>query len=174
MLLLGYPFIPKSPIHLISVGKFGEAKSIILKWSEREIAVEYWEAYQTSIDKFYLNDISGTMTILALFKHRHLRRITMISVCISNIIMCIYYGLSFNAAKLPGNLFVNNALNGQGFIKEILIVKAFSVSYISVILKIKIKSSNYEGYFYISANFENFNTLSGENKKIKTSGNTTS
>jgi hypothetical protein len=118
LFLFSYSFIPKSPIYLISVGKFGEAKSIILKWSEKEIAQEYWNAYEISIDKFNVNGNSGAMSMLDLFRHKHLRKITIISVCISNIIICIYFGFSYSAAKLPGDLFVNNALNGCRLIKE--------------------------------------------------------
>ena len=43
---------------------------------------------------------------------RNLGLVTIISTICTSFVCAIYYGLSYNAAKLPGNLYVNNALNG--------------------------------------------------------------
>ena len=53
-----------------------------------------------------------TLTIVDVFKSFHLRKIALLMGFAFIAVTIAYYGLAYNAAALPGDLYVNNAING--------------------------------------------------------------
>ena len=57
-------------------------------------------------------DASKTLTIIDVLKSSHLRSNTFLIGFAFLAVTIAYYGLAYNAAALPGDLYVNNAING--------------------------------------------------------------
>ena len=57
-------------------------------------------------------NVQQTFSIVDLFRHKNLRNITFAIGFSFLVNTMVYYGLSYNAAQLPGSLYVNNAVNG--------------------------------------------------------------
>ena len=57
-------------------------------------------------------DASKTLTIADVLKSSHLRSNTFLIGFAFLAVTIAYYGLAYNAAALPGDLYVNNAING--------------------------------------------------------------
>ena len=115
MVLLS-PLYPESPIFLISKGKFVEGKAIIEQWgrsSKTTLTDSFWDYYENAIRGYYLNTPDKAQySSLDLFRHGNLTIVTIVSTTCTSLVCAIYYGLSYNAAKLPGSVYVNNAING--------------------------------------------------------------
>jgi len=121
------PFYPESPIYLLSKEhKFKDGQKIVDKWmlkSRQTLPNDFWKTFKESVNAYNSKtDEQTSYSTFDLFRHRHLAIVTIISTTCTSIVCSVYYGLSYNAATLPGSLYVNNVINGQ------LIPKFFTFS----------------------------------------------
>lgn len=114
---LAFIFIPESFPYLYRAGKYDEGRKVIelfVKKTKTEVASNFIQSFHDrAIEANQRIDVKQNLTILDLFRHgRHLAHVALNISGVFFTCSITYYGLSLNAASLPGNLYVNNAING--------------------------------------------------------------
>lgn len=109
--------IPESFMYLYRSGKYEEGRRVIRMYANKtntHLSEEYltW-FHEEAIKSNKKNSKQSAYTILDLFRNgKTLALVVLNSACAFGTCSMTYYGLSLNAASLPGNLYVNNAING--------------------------------------------------------------
>ena len=105
-------FLPQSPRWVYADGRSNDGWEI-LKGFERRTKATLPDDLNKEIKKTGSDqDESRTLTIVDVFKSFHLRKIALLMGFAFIAVTIAYYGLAYNAAALPGDLYVNNAING--------------------------------------------------------------
>ena len=114
---LAFFFIPESFPYLYRAGKYDEGRKVIelfVKKTKTEVPSNFIQSFHEEAMKVNQDiDVKQNLTILDLFRNgRHLAHVALNISGAFFTCSITYYGLSLNAASLPGNLYVNNAING--------------------------------------------------------------
>lgn len=114
--ILLFPFFPESAAWQFSRERYAAGRKNLHHFAMKT---------DTELDDALIDDVvediknqrnertdERSFSIVDLFRHKNLRSITF-AVGVSFLVnTMVYYGLSYNAAHLPGSLYVNNAVNG--------------------------------------------------------------
>ena len=106
-------FLPQSPRWVYADGRSHDGWQILKRFEQRtrsSLPDDLDEKIKASGSA--KNDESKTLTIIDVFKSFHLRKIALLMGFAFIAVTIAYYGLAYNAAALPGDLYVNNAING--------------------------------------------------------------
>merc|ERR1712136_31224 len=107
--------IPESPRWQFAKGKDKQAKRTIdkmAKLNKTTVTDETWKKAEVTQDETSEKVETRVYTSLDLFRLPRTRLITL-NLCFDWLVEnLVYYGVSLNAGSLPGNLYVNNVLNG--------------------------------------------------------------
>jgi len=128
LLCILYPlvvfFIPESPRWLFSVGKTEEAKEVTRKLAKfngnKIVEPEIWEKASNS-----KVETIEEASILDLFRTRRIRNMLFLSMALWFVTSAVYYGVSYSADTLQGNIFVNNTLYGAVELISYVIILTF-------------------------------------------------
>jgi len=115
LLCIPYPlivyFIPESPRWLFSVGKNKEAKEVtrkLAKFNGNKIVEPLIWNKASNLKEDEVKESS----IIDLFRTRRIRNMLFLSMALWFVTSAVYYGISYGAETLQGNIFVNNTLYG--------------------------------------------------------------
>ena len=109
--------IPESFMFLYQAGKYKQGRSVIRLFADKTntpLSEEYLSWFhEEAIKSNSKSTRRSAYSILDLFRNgKTLALVVINSACAFGTCSMTYYGLSLNAASLPGNLYVNNAVNG--------------------------------------------------------------
>ena len=104
-------FLPQSPRWVYADGRPHDGLEI-LKSFERWTKATLPDNLDNEIRETGDTVNTKTLTIADVFKSFHLRKIALLMGFAFIAVTIAYYGLAYNAAALPGDLYVNNAING--------------------------------------------------------------
>ena len=106
-------FLPESPRWVYADGRPDDGLEIF-KLFERRTTVILPDNLDEKLKNIGSPDNNGsrTLTILDVLKSFQLRKISFLIGFAFLAVTLAYYGLAYNAAALPGDLYVNNAING--------------------------------------------------------------
>jgi len=114
-LLIFMLIIPESPRWQFVKGKDKQAKKTIrrmAKLNKTAISNETWKKSEISEEKTETDTEVRKCTTIDLFRLPRTRLITL-NLCFNWFVeSLVYYGVALNAGSLPGDLYVNNVLNG--------------------------------------------------------------
>ena len=111
-----FPFFPESAAWQFSKEKYTAGRKNLkhfVKKTKTDLDDEFIDEIIDDMRKLKGNEpVKQTFSLLDLYRHKNIRNITF-AVSFSFLVnTMVYYGLSYNAAQLPGSLYVNNVVNG--------------------------------------------------------------
>ena len=108
-------FLPQSPRWVYADGRPHDGLEILKsfeRWTKATLPDNLDNEIRETGDTDGDTVNSKTLTIADVFKSFHLRKIALLMGFAFIAVTIAYYGLAYNAAALPGDLYVNNAING--------------------------------------------------------------
>ena len=110
-------WIPPSIPHLFQTGKSSEAMEALEKMTkilDVKIPLDFKTKYSKNNFNVEAKKDQNRHNVLDLLRHARPRRMVLMTTSIFICTVMVLYGLAYNAAGLPGNLYVNNSMNGIG------------------------------------------------------------